>query len=157
LGGGPTLLSDLRRVRPRVQRDGVWIGVNQHSLLLALDYVVYQDRELFPILTGHGFSLVTHHKDQADIWSGIVPDFGFSGGTAVWIAEYLGCEEIIVCGCDNYMENRRYWHSKVGDRGLELGISAIGAWQHVRDRMQDPARVKVVSGTLIKVFSAYEG
>ena len=62
LGGGPTLLSDLRRVRPRVQRDGVWIGVNQHSLLLALDYVVYQDRELFPILTGHGFPLVTRGK-----------------------------------------------------------------------------------------------
>lgn len=157
LGGGPSLVSDLRLVRPRVEHLGVWLGVNQHSLLLPLDYIVFQDKELHPILTGHDVPLVTHHKDIADIWSGIVPDFGFSGGTAVWIADYLGCSEIYVCGCDNYTSNRRYWHSKLGDYRFDEGISNIAAWTKVRDYMANPDRVRVISGPLTKVFSPYEG
>jgi hypothetical protein len=156
LGGGPTLLSDLRAVRPRVGATGLWIGVNQHALLLNLDYIVFQDREIAPILQGHGIPLVTHHKDLADIWSGIVPDFGFSGGTAVWIADFLGCDEIIVCGCDAYTESRRYWHSPPGFRGLELGVTASTAWQQVRDYMARPEIVSAPSGYLTKVFRSYE-
>lgn len=151
LGGGPNLVSDIRSVRHRLLREGVLIGVNQHALLLNLEYIVYQDKELWPILQGHA-PVISHHKDACDIWSGICPDFGFSGGTAVWIAEYLGFDEIYVCGCDNYMTNRRYWHSKLGDLRVEEGISNINAWTKVRDYMKDPSKVSVASGCLTKVF-----
>jgi hypothetical protein len=157
LGGGPSLLGDLRRVRPRFQHLGLWFGVNQHALLLELDYIVYQDKELHPILIGNGVPLITHHKDACDIWSGIVPDFGFSTGTAVWVAEYLGCEEIVICGCDDYTSPRRYWHSKMGDRGLEMGVTASNAWKRVYDHLREPQNVRAVSGPITKVFGTYEG
>ena len=54
LGGGPTLLRDLRRV----PFDAVLIGVNQHALLLNLDYVVFQDREIYPVLADADAPLV---------------------------------------------------------------------------------------------------
>ena len=155
LGGGPTLLSDSRVVRPRVQALGLYIGVNQHAMLLDLDYIVFQDKELAPILQGHGVPLVTHHKDVADIWSGISPDFGFSGGTAVWVADYMGCDEIIVCGVDDYTQPRRYWHSPPGHRGLEMGVTATGAWRKVRDYMTRPEIVSVVSGPAQQWFKPY--
>lgn len=151
LGGGPNLVEDIRLARHRLLREGVLIGVNQHALLLNLEYIVYQDKELWPILKGHA-SVISHHKDACDIWSGIVPDFGFSGGTAVWIAEYLGFDEIYICGCDNYMTSRRYWHSKLGDLRVEEGISNINAWTKVRDYMKEPDKVFVASGCLTKVF-----
>ena len=78
--------------------------------------------------------------------------FGFSGGTAVWIAEYLGFEQIYICGCDNYMTSRRYWHSKNGDLRVEDGVSNIQAWVKVRDYMKEPEKVRVASGCLTKVF-----
>jgi hypothetical protein len=155
LGGGPTLLSDLRLVRPRLQATGLFIGVNQHALLLPLDYVVFQDREIAPILQGHGIPLVTHHKDVADIWSGIIPDLGFSGGAAVWFADYIGCDEIILCGVDDYTQSRRYWHSPPGYRGLELGVTATHAWKKVRDYMTRPEIVSVASGPAQQWFKPY--
>ena len=155
LGGGPTLIGDINVIRPRFQSSGVWIGVNQHTLLLSLDYIVFQDKELYPILVGHA-PIITHHKDCADIWSGICPDFGFSGGTAVWIADWFGFDEIVICGCDDYMSDRRYWHSKIGDRGLEQGITQSSVWRRVYDRLQRPDRVKAVSGSVTKVFGTYE-
>lgn len=151
LGGGPALVDDLKAVRPLILREGVLVGVNQHALLLNLDYIVYQDKELWPILNGHA-PVISHHKDACDIWSGICPDFGFSGGTAVWIAEYLGFEQIYICGCDNYMTSRRYWHSKNGDLRVEDGVSNIQAWGKVRDYMKEPEKVRVASGCLTKVF-----
>lgn len=156
LGGGPTLIGDLKVVRPRFETAGKWIGVNQHALLLPLDYIVFQDKDLYPILVGHA-PIITHHKDCADIWSGICPDFGFSGGTAVWIADYMGFDEIVVCGCDDYMSDRRYWHSKIGDRGYEMGVTASGVWKRVYDHLQNPDRVRAVSGGVTKVFGTYEG
>ena len=152
LGGGPALVEDIKAVRPLLLQGGVWIGVNQHALLLSLDYIVYQDKELWPLLKGHA-PVISHHKDACDIWSGIVPDFGFSGGTAVWIAGFLGFDEIYVAGCDNYMTTRRYWHSKLGDLRVEDGISNIQAWVKVRDYMKEPQKVKVASGCLTKVFA----
>lgn len=151
LGGGPALVDDIKAVRPRLLREGVLVGVNQHALLLPLEYIVYQDKELWPILKGHA-PVISHHKEMCDIWSGIVPDFGFSGGTAVWIADYLGFDEIYICGCDNYMTNRRYWHSKLGDLRIEEGISNIQAWIKVRDYMKNPDKVFVASGCLTQVF-----
>jgi hypothetical protein len=155
LGGGPSLIGDIKAVRPRFQSSGVWIGVNQHTLLLPLDYIVFQDSELYPILVGHA-PIITHHKDCADIWSGIAPDFGFSGGTAVWVADCMGFDEIVICGCDDYLGDRRYWHSKLGERQWEMGVTPSGVWQKVRDHLQNPERVRAVSGHPTKVFGTYE-
>lgn len=148
LGGGPTLLADLNRV----PFDAVLIGVNQHALLLNLDYVVFQDREIYPALVQSEAPLCTHHRDLAHIYTGIVPDFGLSGGTAVWMADYLGAERVIVAGMDSYTGDRRYWHSRPGDRMLDLGSNCADVWTRVRDYMARPDIVRVASGPLTEIF-----
>lgn len=148
LGGGPTLLKDLKRV----PFDAILIGVNQHAMLMNLDYLVFQDREIYPVCAESDAPLCTHHRDLAHIFTGIVPDFGLSGGTAVWMADYLGADQIIVCGCDNYTAGRRYWHSKPDDRMPFLGQNCSDVWKRVRDYMARPEVVHAVSGPLTEIF-----
>lgn len=150
LGGGPTLLRDLKRV----PFDAILLGVNQHALLMNLDYVVFQDREIHPVLLDTDAPLCTHHRDIAHIYTGIVPDFGLSGGTAVWMADYLGAKEIIIAGMDSYTGDRRYWHSKPGDRAPQLGENCVDVWKRVHDYMARPDIVRVVSGPLTEIFKA---
>lgn len=152
LGGGPTLLADLKRV----PLAAILIGVNQHTMLLNLDYLVFQDAEIHPVVREAEAPLCTHHRDLADIYTGIVPDFGLSGGTAVWMADFLGAEQIIVCGCDNYTSGRRYWHSKPGATQPSDGYSGIDVWHRVRSLMARPEAVRAISGPLTEVFKAYE-
>ena len=149
LGGGPSLLHDLKRV----PFDAILIGVNQHALLMNLDYVVFQDREIFPVLEESDVTLCTHHRDLAHIYTGIVPDFGLSGGTAVWMADYLGAKQIIVAGMDSYTGGRRYWHSKPGERMPHLGENCTDVWKRVRDYMSRPEIVRVTSGPLTEIFA----
>lgn len=144
------MIADLKRT----PTDAVLFGVNQHTLLLNLDYIVFQDRELYPVLRDADAALVTHHRDLAQIYSGVCPDFGFSGGTAVWIADYLECSAIYICGCDCYAADRRYWHSPVGDKGHELGANPVGAWHQVKRMLQRPERVFAMSGPLTEVFNS---
>jgi hypothetical protein len=148
LGGGPTLLRDLKKV----PFDAILIGINQHAMLMNLDYLVFQDEGLYPVVRESDAPLVTHHRHLAHIFSGICPDFGLSGGTAAWIADYLGAERIIICGCDSYTESRRYWHSQPGDRPPQLGENAIDVWQTVRRYMARPEIVCAASGPLTEVF-----
>jgi hypothetical protein len=150
LGGGPTLIRDLKRV----PMDAVLIGVNQHALLLNLDYVHFQDREVYPVLKDADAPLVTHHRDLAHIYSGVCPDFALSGGSAVWIADYFDAAQVIVCGCDSYTEARRYWHSPPGARPPDLGCNPTDVWRRVRDHLAHPERVRAVSGPLTEIFGA---
>ena len=150
LGGGPTLLRDLKAV----PFDAILIGVNQHAMLMNLDYLVFQDREIFDTVRDTDAPLCTHHRDLAHIYTGIVPDFGLSGGTAAWMADYLGASEIILAGCDNYTADRRYWHSKPGDRPPQTGENCNDVWRKVRDYMARPEIVRVPSGPLQEIFRA---
>lgn len=133
--------------------DALLIGVNQHCLLLNLDYIVFQDREIYPVLRDAEAPLCTHHRDIATIYTGIIPDFGLSGGTALWMADYLGADQVIVAGMDSYTGDRRYWHSKPGDRRPQDGQNPADVWRRVRDYMARPEIVRVVSGPIGEVFA----
>lgn len=148
LGGGPTLLRDLKQV----PFDAILIGVNQHAMLMNLDYLVFQDEEIYPVVKETDAPLVTHHRHLANIYSGICPDFGLSGGTAVWVADYLGAKEIIVAGMDSYTGDRTYWHSKPGQGLPKLGDNCTDVWKKVHDYMARPDIVRVVSGPLTEIF-----
>lgn len=132
--------------------DAVLIGVNQHAMLMNLDYLVFQDRDIYQVVRESDALLCTHHRDLADIYTGVIPDFALSGGTAVWMADYFDAAQVIVCGCDNYTEGRRYWHSKPGDRLPADGYSGIEVWHRVRDHLTNPGRVQAVSGPLTEIF-----
>lgn len=150
LGGGPSLLRDLQAV----PQEAVLIGVNQHAMLLNLDYVVFQDREIYPVVSEADAPLCTHHRDLAHVYTGIVPDFGLSGATALWIADYFEAAQIILCGCDSYQGARRYWHSKPGDTRPSDGYSGLEVWERVKSCLQHPERVLVPSGPIREVFNA---
>lgn len=143
------MLTDLKRV----PLDAVLIGVNQHTMLLNLDYLVFQDRDIYPVVRESDAPLCTHHRDLAHIYTGVIPDYSLSGGTAVWMADFFDAAEIIICGCDNYTEGRRYWHSKPGERLPADGYSGIDVWHRVRDQLAHPDRVRAVSGPLTEVFA----
>jgi hypothetical protein len=142
------LIPDLKRV----PFNSILIGVNQHAMLMNLDYLVFQDEEIFPIVSQSDAPLCTHHRNMAHIFTGIVPDFGLSGGTAVWMADYLGAEQIIIAGMDSYTGDRRYWHSKPGDRSPPLGSNCTDVWKRVHDYMARPDIVRVASGPLTEIF-----
>jgi hypothetical protein len=142
------LIPDLKRV----PFNSILIGVNQHAMLMNLDYLVFQDEEIFPIVSQSDAPLCTHHRNMAHIFTGIVPDFGLSGGTAVWMADYLGAEQIIIAGMDSYTGDRRYWHSKPGDPSPPLGSNCTDVWTRVRDYMARPEIVRVASGPLTEIF-----
>jgi hypothetical protein len=147
LGGGPTLLSDLKRV----PFDAILIGVNQHALLMNLDYVHYLDEEVFDVVKHSDAPLCTHHREQAHIFTGIIPTFDLSGPSACWMADYLGADRIILAGMDNYSAGRRYWHSKPAERS-EPSLTGLAPWAKCRDYMERPGVVYATSGPLMKVF-----
>jgi len=148
LGGGPTLLRDLRDI----PLDAVLFGVNQHTMLLNLDYIVFLDREVYPVVAEGDAPLITHHRDLAHIYSGICPEFGLSSAAAVWIAEYLECSPIYLAGMDNYTASRRYWHSMPSHKCPELGENANDVWRKVATHLRHPDRVRAISGPLTEVF-----
>ena len=149
LGGGPSLPAQVRRLAG----DELLIGVNQHALLLALDYIMFQDAAVFDLVKDHPAQRITQHRDLADIWSGIAPDFQFSGGTAVWVADFFGCAPIILCGIDEYSADRRYWHS-IERCGAQ--VSDRRAWVRVRDHCREPTAVRAMDGPLVELFGGVE-
>ena len=150
LGGGPTLLQDLKRV----PYDAILIGVNQHALLMNLDYVVFQDRDIYPVLQDSDAPLCTHHRDLAHIYTGLIPDYGLSGATACFMADYLDADLVILAGMDNYAGERRYWHSPPTYKGAESGISSLDVWTLCQRHLQRPERVRAISGPLAQVFGS---
>jgi hypothetical protein len=150
LGGGPSLLNDLKRV----PFDAILIGVNQHTLLLNLDYIFYLDEAVFDAVKDSDAPLCTHHRAQCHIWTGVIPEFDISGPAATWMADYLGADRIIVAGCDNYSGARRYWHSTPGERQPDAISSSLGPWKKCRDYMARPEIVRAVSGPLTEIFKS---
>jgi hypothetical protein len=142
------LLRDLKQV----PFDAILIGVNQHAMLMNLDYLVFQDEEIYPVVRETDAPLCTHHTHLAHIHTGIVPDFGLSGATAVWMADYLGADQIIVAGMDSYTGERTYWHSKPGQRPPLLGDNCTDVGRRVRDYMARPEIGRAVSGPLTEIF-----
>lgn len=134
--------------------DAVLFGVNQHTLILQLDYVVFQDERVAQVVGGHPTAqLVTPRRLPGAIWSGVCPDFGFSGMDAVWIADFMGCDPIYVAGIDCYSGDRPYWHSLTPGSPLTGARDPVAEWFKVRDYMAHPERVRVFGGPLERVFA----
>jgi len=68
LGGGPSLPADLYSLPADVDL----IGINQHSLLLPLDLIVFSDEPMWELLQDHPSIKASDHRnrDPKQIWSG---------------------------------------------------------------------------------------
>jgi hypothetical protein len=155
LGGGVSLITDLRAIEPV----DILIGVNQHSLILPLDFLVFRDREIWPLINQiYDCKFVTHlnkFNDSRVIHAGIAPPIGYSGGMAVWFADYLGFERIDICGMDQYDPNkyggREYWWEgpqATKSRPHTSCNSDLGRMKSFIDTLQHPERIWFTSGRL---------
>jgi len=155
-GGGVNLPKDLREI-DAVDRI---IGVNQHSLILPLDYLVFLDRHMWPLVKDYrDIKLVTHLTKFANggkhvIHANIAPPVGFSGLLAIWVADYFGFDRIHVCGMDQYdsrKDAREYWWQgpQTGTVSKhEQGKSDLDSVKRFIDELQHPERVFFTSGRL---------
>ena len=155
LGGAVTLPADLRAI-PQVD---ILIGVNQHSLILPLDYVCFLDRHMWEYVEGFRDILkvtpLNKFSNRDDvIHAGEAPTIGFSGGLAVWVAGLMGFDKIYVCGMDQYQDRgdgREYWWEGPQTKRSVTHTSArdsLRRWQDFINSLECKDRVKFVSGRL---------
>lgn len=119
-GGGTNLPQDIRAL-PEVD---VQIGVNHHALILPLDYIVFIDTAIWPLLKDHCDKFITRSpKINPDDELGktmfryrqTLPH-NYSGALAIIAADIMGFDKIYVCGIDQYdggEASRIYWHEGI--------------------------------------------
>lgn len=158
LGGGVSLPADLRAIEPV----DVLIGVNQHSLVLPLDYLVFSDRHMWEFIEPYRDVLkitnLNKFHDRSDvIHCGECPPIGFSGAKAVWCAAQMGFDKIFVCGMDQYADQggREYWWQGPQSWPFEAkhhqARSDLSRWKEFINSLDDPKKVFFVSGRLKEV------
>lgn len=139
LGGGPSLPRDLWEVPSGCKL----LGINQHALVLPLNYCFFADPRVWYVVQQYRVNVITNYaviRERDDVmFAATVPNVGLSGPMAIWCSEFLGFEEIIVAGIDSYQGDRRYWHSL--DRQDVMGQS-MEPWLTIRDCMTHPERVR---------------
>ena len=159
LGGGLSLPQQLRVV----PTGAILLSVNRHGALLTdCDYIVATDRpeaeacrQLFPDVP-----LISPFVDLGGYWyvrNSDVIDNGFSSPVAMWLARFMGCAPVILCGMDCY-QGGTYWHHKEAESsGNHQPLqNQLIAWRAAHRRTPGVEHVKAAGGPLVEVFGAYE-
>jgi hypothetical protein len=160
LGGGPSLVDDLRRL----PKGCVLISVNNHALhfckphfLVHLDNAS-QSPELGKALETFKGIIVSPFSDSHVVLPKGWWDGGFSSTLATWFALWMGFNPVILCGMDCYQGPVKYCHPRpdfyhpVFDFPLE---NHLRAWRLAFKHCPHPERIRAMSGPLVKVFGAY--
>lgn len=163
LGGGPSLVEDLKRL----PKDTILIAVNNHALHFSdPEYMVFMDipgdqtpdlAEAVRNFTG----LRVSQTPLSDIYirSEKYWDGGFSSTLATWFACYLGCDPVILCGMDCYQGEVKYAYPRPDfyhpcmDAPLE---NHLNAWRPALLNCPYPYRIKAMSGPLVQIFGQCE-
>lgn len=184
LGGGPSLLDDIEFLKGkliphdfpfdyahlRTHKDPVLIAVNEHPFFVGItdpDFVVFMDNPqynplLWNVVKQFGGMKVTHDLRYTDVslaginyWNG--PG---SGVVATWLACYLGCDPVILCGMDCYQGEKKYCHrDEIYENRSVFNISLeehLKRWKAGFRRCPGIDRVRAVSGPLVPVFGRYD-
>lgn len=165
LGGGPSLPMDMARL----PKDCILIAVNYHAFHLCdPDFMVYNDQpDSDPVL----FDAVRRPEGavrvspdptsdvifDVDVWTGF-----YSSNTAAWLALWMGCSPVILCGMDCYQGDQVYFHEY--NRAYDPPCWHYPLESHLRPWKEDGKnllphveRLSAMSGPLVQVFGAYEG
>lgn len=161
LGGGPSLLDDMRRLPPKC----LLIAVNYHALLYCKpDFMVYNDHpsstpELLSAVQSTAAIRVSSDPTSeivfdVDVWTGF-----YSSNTATWFALWIGCNPVILCGMDLWQGEVKYCHPYQHDEpNFHYPLDHhLRPWiEEGRVRLPHIERVRAMSGPLIEVFGRYE-
>jgi len=116
LGGGPSLVKDIQSL-PDVD---VLIGVNQHSMIMPLDYLAFIDSKVWPLVKDCDTTFITRSATVCDDKNNEAYDIiryrqeikpNYSGVLAIKAADQMGFSKIYVCGMSQYDpdDDRLYW------------------------------------------------
>lgn len=114
LGGGTSLPFDIKALPDDID---IFIGVNQHSLILPLDYISFVDKKMWPYLKDHCDKFITRTVDLLDQDDKLIIRMkqslwhNYSGALAIYAADKMGMTSY-VCGIDQYNksdDDRYYW------------------------------------------------
>jgi len=157
LCGGPSLPLDLRNLPEEMD---VLIGVNQHSLILPCDYIVFSDRHMWPLIESIKDCKYITHLNKFDtnrtIHAGIWPPMGYSGQRAIYAADYMGFEKVYICGMNQYDQNekREYWWEGPQCKEMQKHTHCkadLGRVKEFIDSLNHPERIYFVSGQLKEI------
>ena len=161
LGGGPSLPADVARL----PHDCLRFAVNDHAhhIGLTFDYMVMMDDpHIKPALLelaqpGRGYTRVNELLAWTDIdLRGVPRPDARSGIFAAWLALYMGCNPVILCGMDLYQGEQKYCHTAdawmgtkpIFDEPLEAHLKA---WRELKKHI-NTANLCAMSGPLVDVF-----
>jgi hypothetical protein len=162
LGGGPSLLRDM----VKLPREVIQISVNHHALRYAYfaQYLVFiDDPHRHPLLLEDASPLNTFRVrvsrlpewsdvdlTGADWWNG-----RFSSHLATWLACWMGCDPVLLCGMDCY-QGERPPDADPRDNAYNSPLSEhLNGWRQALEKCPHPERIKAVSGPLVEIFGAY--
>lgn len=162
LGGGPSLWHDMTRL----PKDTILISVNHHALRLCdPHFLIYMDKasefsDLEQALVKYkGIKVSPNLGSDVDLKGANWWDGGMSSALATWLACWLGCDPVLLCGMDCYQGERKYFYDRVGfyhpcfDFPLE---NHLNAWRPALQRCPNAGAIRAVSGPLVQVFGAYD-
>ena len=158
MGGGTCLIKDLSQ-----QPQGaniIKIGINHHVNILFPHFIVSEDIEMNPLFEDLEHTKVFGRHKLAQIITDICPDWNNSGINAVWIADYLGFDQIVLAGFDCWNNDLRWhWHDRQFSRAPfrePQFPKVLDAWQEMKDHLKNPSKVFAISEELKKIFKAWK-
>lgn len=162
LGGGPSLPEDMAKLPPGC----ILIAVNEHAQRICEpDFMVFNDMplnhpELLDVINITKAVKVSEHRDHSDVEMDIHPwSYCFSSTLATWLACWMGCNPVILCGMDCYQGKQPYfheWDQPVPAQNFDLDFHLRPWKEEGVHKLPHVERVKVMSGPLIGVFGQYK-
>ncbi len=164
LGGGPSLPTDLERL----PKHCVLIAVNYHAFYHCEPrWMVYLDD---PMSNPHMMKIIRDRRVTK-----VCPDSEFGGSvrmdveywrgnvsstTATWLALWMGCDPVILCGMDCYQGPVKYCHPMEGVHPPAWDYPLadhLRTWlEECKNSVPHPDRIRVMSGPLINLFEKFE-
>lgn len=162
LGGGPSLPRDMALLPIGC----VLIAVNHHALQVCKpDFMVYNDHpdpadapELMEAIQSTTAIRVSSEPSSdvvfdVEVWTGF-----YSSQTAAWLALWLGCEPVILCGMDLYQGERTYFHDYEDRPHFHYPLEHhLNPWvEEAKNKLPGWQRVRAMSGPLVGLFGRYD-
>lgn len=158
LGGGTSLISDLKKTPVNIKT--VKIAVNHHANILFPEYSVVEDRHTMELMKDNSETIILGRHDLASInISGQVPYWRNGGMSALYIADYLNFDKVVMCGFDCWkLAQRWHWHDelfKLNPWNYDIHPEVMEAWKEVKGHLKRPENVFAMSGPLTEVFAKW--
>ncbi len=162
LGGGPSLPADMKHL----PKDCLLISVNHHAFLLCEpDFIVYNDQPStdpdMECVVKSCEAIRVSPDPTSDVEFDVPVWTGFtSSNTGAWLALWMGCNPVILCGMDLYQGEKKYFHPcpKKDVPAFNLNLADhLRPWiEEARGSCPNIDRLKAMSGPLVDVFGKYE-